>query len=216
MPVGWSLPAANGAMIQALVVSCSTVVGDHDCASAGNATVACGGKQCPTSSSIDVTDAVVGVAVNITVAARNSVGLGLASSVTTTPAVAPAPPVDVGALAGPESATVVWDPPEYDGGAPMTHYAVFGSPGGLTASVPAPPAGTTAATTFDFLATGTKYTFAVAACNAAGVCSPLATSLPVTPVAKQLRGTSQPLRGAALKRYLTPLPSLVHCMTLPQ
>ncbi|MDP9091364.1 MAG: fibronectin type III domain-containing protein [Actinomycetota bacterium] len=95
--------------------------------------------------------------------------------------VAPSAPRSVGAVAGFGGATVTWQPPSTDGGAPWTLYTVTAYPGGMSSTVGA----ATTSTTITGLAAKTQYTFAVTATNVAGVSaagvSPAVTTLPAPP-----------------------------------
>ncbi|MEX2620149.1 MAG: fibronectin type III domain-containing protein, partial [Egibacteraceae bacterium] len=88
--------------------------------------------------------------------------------------VAPEAPRDVEATAGPESATVAWSSPEFDGGSAVTDYVVTTLPGGQRDIFGDSPA------TITGLTPGESYTFEVRAINEVGESDP-ATSNAVTP-----------------------------------
>ena len=90
---------------------------------------------------------------------------------------APSAPSAASATAGHARATVMWESPAFDGGAPVTGYTVTSSPEGRTCT-------TTGATTcvVTGLTNGTPYTFTVTAANAAGTSVASAASDPVTPI----------------------------------
>jgi hypothetical protein len=78
--------------------------------------------------------------------------------------VAPSVPRSVSAEAGYGGATVTWQPPASDGGAPWTQYVITARPGTQTVTVPA----TSTSATVTGLASKTTYAFAVRAVNVAG------------------------------------------------
>ncbi|WP_169807904.1 fibronectin type III domain-containing protein [Actinomadura hibisca] len=91
--------------------------------------------------------------------------------------VAPGPPTGVTATAGDASATVTWQKPASDGGAPITRYTVTANPGGAKSNVD----GSTLQATFATLTNGTAYTFTVTAANIVGTSAPSSASAPITP-----------------------------------
>ncbi len=91
--------------------------------------------------------------------------------------VPPNAPTNVRATAGNSSASVSWNPPTIDGDAAVTSYIVTASPGGSTATVPAPATSATVAG----LTNGSSYTFTVAAVNSAGNSRASAPTAAVTP-----------------------------------
>jgi hypothetical protein len=90
-------------------------------------------------------------------------------------ALPPGAPTAAAATAGDGEATVTFAAPAATGGAPVTSYAVTGSPEGQTASGAASPIVVTG------LTNGTTYTFTVTATNVAGTGPPSAPSNPITP-----------------------------------
>ncbi|KFA87250.1 hypothetical protein Q664_49190 [Archangium violaceum Cb vi76] len=106
-----------------------------------------------------------GTAYTFTVAARNEVGEGpkLRSASVRTPGV-PAQPGAVSVTAGIRSATVTWEAPAHDGGAPLTGYVVDTAPSGTRVTVDA----STRTATFPGLSSTQAHTFSVAATNILG------------------------------------------------
>jgi hypothetical protein len=102
-------------------------------------------------------------------------------------ALPPGAPTDAAASAGDGEATVSFTTPTATGGAPVTSYAVSGSPDGQTASGAASPIRVTG------LANGTTYTFTVTATNVAGTGPPSAPSNPITPGTGSPSGPSNPV-----------------------
>jgi hypothetical protein len=87
----------------------------------------------------------------------------------------PGVPLRPAAVAGSGQASVSFDPPDSDGGAPIGAYTVTASPGGATATGGGSPIVVTG------LANGTAYTFTVRATNAVGTGSATLATSPVTP-----------------------------------
>ncbi|HEX5088860.1 MAG TPA: fibronectin type III domain-containing protein [Nocardioides sp.] len=126
-----------------------------------------------------------------TVAARNSVGVGLAASSTASTPAAPGAPTGLSATSGPDgtSLTVAWSPPGTNGGSPLTGYTVSMSGG------PAVDVGEVGSHTFSGLTRGTAYQLTVRARNAVGPGPSAATSVttfdvpgaPAAPKAKKGR-----------------------------
>ena len=109
-----------------------------------------------------------GTSYTFAVTATTVVGTGPAgTSPAVTPATAPGAPQNVGAGPGNGRATVSWQPPTSDGGAPVTEFVV-------TTFVDAVPQSTStvdasaSSTVVTGLTNGTIYTFTVAATNSAG------------------------------------------------
>ncbi len=94
----------------------------------------------------------------------------------------PGAPTGVTASAGGGRATVTWSAPDFDGGSPITTYAVTASPGGHGCTTTG-----AMACVVNGLETGTAYTFIVVAVNAVGRGPSSAPSDPITPVAGQSR-----------------------------
>lgn len=95
---------------------------------------------------------------------------------------APDAPGGVGAVRGDGSAVVSWSTPAYDGGLPITGYAVTSTPGGVVTEVGADAR----SVSLDGLANGTSYTFTVTATNDAGTSVPSAASPAVVPAGRPL------------------------------
>jgi hypothetical protein len=92
-----------------------------------------------------------------------------------TPRTVPDPPSGAAAQPGNASAQVSWSPPAWNGGAPVTSYAVTASPGGRTCTAASVSCVVTG------LTNGTAYKFTVAAINAAGTGGASGASNSVTP-----------------------------------
>ncbi|MDP9021304.1 MAG: S8 family serine peptidase, partial [Actinomycetota bacterium] len=130
-------------------------------------TVAPGGQQLTLAAgttSTRVAGLTNGVTYRLAVAATNAVGTGAIAETTAVPATVPDAPRHVAATAGETTATVTWAAPASNGGSPITGYAVRATSGGATVTV---AAGATSAQVGG-LATGTTYSFTVAASNAIG------------------------------------------------
>jgi hypothetical protein len=124
-----------------------------------------------------------GTAYTFKVAATNGVGAGAQSSVSNavTPRTTPDAPTSVAATAGAGQATVSWSAPAFDGGSPITGYDVTRYVAGTAQGTTSVGAVTQATVTG--LASGTAYTFKVAAKNVAGTGAQSAESSPITPSA---------------------------------
>jgi hypothetical protein len=134
-----------------------------------------------------------GTSYTFTVSAVNAAGRGSASApVSVTPFTSSDPPRAVTAQGVNAAAQVSWSPPAFDGGSPITAYAVVASPGGATVSV----AGGATQATVTGLNNGTSYTFAVKATNPAGT-SPSALSNAVVPKAEPPSPTAPTPRTTA-------------------
>ncbi len=122
---------------------------------------------------------VVGASPSAAVTTRSAAGARAASAPagSVTPITAPGPPVGVTAVAAVASATVFWAPPAFDGGDPITEYLVTAFPGGLVATLD----GASRSAAVPGLENGARYTFTVAAANAAGAGPPSGPSPPVIP-----------------------------------
>ncbi|MCW2837500.1 MAG: fibronectin type protein, partial [Marmoricola sp.] len=148
--VGFTAPADNGSPLSGYEISVSG--GDS------SSTRACSDSPC------EVQDLVNGVSYEVRVRAQNlEDGWGAWSdAVSVTPSTVPAAPTGVWAQRGDQSATVGFETPVFDGGAPVTGYTVTSATGAHTAtcaSSPCPVPG---------LENGTSYTFTVRASNVAG------------------------------------------------
>jgi hypothetical protein len=164
--VTWSDPASTGGLaVQAYVVT----------AEPGGASQEVGAG----SRSVTFSGLANGTAYTFTVVARNEVGKGqgLPSASVRTPDV-PAQPGAVRATTGTRSATVTWEAPAEDGGAPLTGYVVEAAPSGDRLTV---DAGTHSAT-FTGLSSTRTHTFTVSATNAVGSSATSAPSPAVRPL----------------------------------
>ena len=129
--------------------------------------------------SATLTGLVNGTPYTFSVAAKNEAGVGPASAPSdaiVTPDV-PAAPLGVVVVAGDRSATVSWNAPVLDGGAPITGYVVTMAPAVASAGISIQ--GAVAIVTG--LANGTAYAFRVQATNAVGDGPLSAPSSAVTP-----------------------------------
>jgi alpha-tubulin suppressor-like RCC1 family protein len=111
----------------------------------------------------------------------------------------PDPPQHVVATRGDHSATITWQAPSSDGGFPIASYTITPSGGVAPQTVTMPAA---LSVTFDGLANGTAYTFAVKATNTVGA-SRSATSNAVTPAGlpgapTNVKGTPGTATGTAV------------------
>ncbi len=162
--VTWSAPADDGGSpITGYTVSASP--GEVSCSTSG-------------ATSCLLTGLTNGTEYTVTVVATNAEGDGPESaSVTVTPSGPPGPPTDVTATPGDGNATITWNPPTDDGGAPILGYFAQASPGGATCAI-------TGATvcTLAGLTNGTDYSVVVIATNANGQ-SPASAPVTVTPAA---------------------------------
>ncbi|MFN8629959.1 MAG: fibronectin type III domain-containing protein [Chloroflexota bacterium] len=166
--VAWTAPGSNGG---------SAITGY-------TATAAPGGATC-TVVAPALTCAVGGLnngtAYTFTVVASNAAGPGAASaaSASVTPRTVPNAPTGVSGTPGNTSASVSWNAPGFDGGAPITAYTVTASPGGHTCSWTSG----LLECTVNGLVNGQAYTFTVSATNVAGTGAASAASGAVTPIA---------------------------------
>lgn len=164
--VTWSVPASTGGLsVQAYVVT----------AEPGGASREVGAD----SRSVTFSGLENGTAYAFTVVARNEVGKGpgLVSASVRTPGV-PTHPGTVRATTGTRSATVTWEAPAQDGGAPLTGYVVEASPSGARMTVDA----ATRSATFSDLNSTQAHTFTVSATNAVGRSATSAPSAAVRPL----------------------------------
>jgi FtsP/CotA-like multicopper oxidase with cupredoxin domain len=161
--VTWLAPATDGL---------STILNYNVTPSGGAAQICTAALTCV------VTGLTGGVSYTFTVTATNALGTGPASlpSNAVIPPIAPNPPTAVTAVAGNAQAVVSWLARAFDGGSPITSYAVTPS-GGVAQTC------TTALTcTVTGLTNGTAYTFTVTATNLVGTSLPSAPSNSVTPI----------------------------------
>jgi len=120
------------------------------------------------------------------VAAVNGVGAGsyTVQSSAVTPATTPGVPTNLSATAGNGQASLSWIAPAWNGGSPITDYAIqYSSNGGSTWSTFSHAVSTAVSATVTSLANGTSYVFRVAAVNGMGTGSYTAQSSAVVPAA---------------------------------
>ena len=138
----------------------------------------------------------VGVPLRFRVAAETAAGVGAwaLTNEVVLHGLLPGPPRSVVATPGDRQVTVQWQPPESDGGMPITRYTVTSSEGETC---------TTATTqcTVEGLVNGVPYTFTVVATNALGDSNPTDPTAQVTPMGG-LPGVVTDLRGSATGRKL--------------
>ncbi len=165
--VSWTPPASNGGgAINGYIVTATSSSGTVTKTVAGGTT------------STNITGLTNGVTYAITVAARNVVGTGPASSpVDVTPIGVPGAPTGVTAVAGNGSASITWTPPASTGGSPITGYTVTSNVGGFSITV----GGSETSVLISGLTNGVAYRFRVFATNAVGNGPPSAYSIAVTP-----------------------------------
>jgi hypothetical protein len=162
--VSWQAPASDGG---------SAITGYVVTASPGGRSATVGGGA----ASATVNGLSNGTTYTFTVKARNAVGTGTASVASNgvTPVGPPGAPTGVSASGGNGLATVSFQAPASNGGAPISGYTVIASPGGATAGGGGSPI------TIGGLANGTGYTFTVTAMNSAGTGPQSGASNSVTP-----------------------------------
>lgn len=162
--IDWSAPSDNGgSAITGYTVTSSP--SGASCVETGTAAVCTGLTN--------------GTAYRFSVKATNIAGDSVASSFSSavTPATVPGAPTAVTASAGNARATVDWNAPSSNGGAPITTYTVTSLPTGAACSV----SGTAATCTG--LSNGTSYRFTVKATNSAGDSAASNASASITPSA---------------------------------
>jgi hypothetical protein len=141
-----------------------------------------------TATSITVTGLVNGTGYRFRVAAVNAVGQGAYSDlspVITPAALPPGPPTNVVGVRGDALVNVTWDPPANPGTAPVWDYWIqYSSNGGTTWTTFFDGIRGATAATVTGLTNGTAYLFRVAAVNKNGPSPWVATSVPVTPLAR--------------------------------
>ena len=131
---------------------------------------------------------------------RHAISNVVITSIGTQKTTVPAAPTAISTVPADGAATVSWQAPTDNGGAPLTGYVVTVSPGGRQIPVSGTPLPTT--TTVTGLTNGTAYTFTVAAMNSVGTGAASAASRAVTPTAAT--GTVV-LSGATLDLGTVPL-----------
>ncbi|MCW2634838.1 MAG: hypothetical protein JWQ99_1205 [Blastococcus sp.] len=174
--VAWTAPAeTGGAPVTGYVVSVYQGTG-----TTAVRTV----EAAATATSAQLTGLVNGTAYTVTVAARNTAGLGTASAASAVtplaPMTVPGAPAITSVTAGNAAAALAWTAPVSTGGTPVTGYVVSVFEGTGTTAVRTVEAATTA-TTVTGLRNGTSYSFAVSARNAAGLGAASGRSGTVTP-----------------------------------
>lgn len=161
--VSWTAPTNSGGS----VITGYTVTSNPD-----NLTATTTGAT-----TVTVTGLTNGTAYTFTVVATNARGDSVASSASSsvTPSTVPGAPLNVTGTRGNQQIIVSWDPPVFNGGAPITAYKVTSNPGNFTAT------SSTTSATVTGLANGTPYTFTVVATNQNGDGIPSAPSASITP-----------------------------------
>jgi hypothetical protein len=152
-----------------------------------------------------VTGLTNGVGYTFTVTASNAEGSGIASgpSPLVVPVGLPSAPLNVSATPGNGQATVTWQPPSDDGGAPVQQYTVFSSPGGIEVTVNA----TVTEAVVTGLTSGVSYTFTVTASNAEGTgpaSGPSSVVTPTGPPSAPLNVSATPGNGQATVSWDVP------------
>jgi len=163
--VSWDAPGSDGG---------SPIVGY-------TATADPGGNTCTTDGALTctVTGLTNGTAYTVTVTATNAVATGQPSEPSEPvelPLLVPSAPTGVQAVADNAESTVTWEPPESDGGSPITGYTATADPGSNTCTTDG-----ALTCTVTGLTNGTAYTFTVTATNIAGTSLPSTPSAAVTP-----------------------------------
>jgi titin len=156
-----------------------------------------------------VTGLAIGTTYTFTVAATNAVGTGpeSAESNAVTTFDVPGAPTIGSAVGGNALATVSWTAPGFDGGTPVTGYAVTPYIGAV-AQTPVVFASTATTQTVTGLTNGTTYTFTVAAINVVGTGAESAASNAVTPMTIPDAPTdaiASPGNGEATVEWAAPL-----------
>ncbi|HEY3736604.1 MAG TPA: fibronectin type III domain-containing protein [Jatrophihabitans sp.] len=131
-------------------------------------------------------------AVNVGSGADVQIGCGVIIAVHP---VAPSAPQGVSALSGYGGATVTWQAPASDGGAPATSYVVTSAPGNVVVTV----AGTATTATIAGLKAKTSYTFSVIATNVAGASPAAVSAAIITQAAPPPQTTPAPI---STSRYI--------------
>ncbi len=157
-----------------------------------------GGRGCTTDTALTctVTGLTNGTAYTFTVTATNAGGrtsAPSAPSAAVVPAGAPGAPVAVAVLPGDGTAAVSWDPPDTNGGSPLTGYTVTASPGTATCRTAETRCSLTG------LTNGTSYAVVVAAETAAGSTA----AVPVTVVPAGPPSAPTDVTAAAADRAAT-------------
>ncbi len=178
----FSPPANNGgSVISVYNIHCSLVGGSLTSVGAGN------------TSPITVGGLTSGTTWNCTAIAHNTTGDSASSAAsanftTVTTLSVPPPPNVNRAFAGNTNAIVGFTPFPGDGGASITRYTAFSTPGGINAGCNVP----CNAIVVNGLTNGTSYTFTVAATNSVGTGQQSTPSNAVTPLATNPAGPPTP------------------------
>lgn len=170
LEVAWSDPEANG---DPRVLAYDVVATPADASVASPSAVTTDGDTF----FVTLPSLTNGTRYDVTVTAKTDSGSSLSAAVSGTPRTVPRSPTLRSVRAGDGSALVTWDPPDDDGGAPVTAYVIEAQPSGQSVNI---GSGRTSGRVSS-LQNGDSTTFTVSGVNAAGKGAPSKTSRAVTP-----------------------------------